>query len=144
MTAMLRRALESEGFDVADFCNLFAEWKTNWPQDEYAFWFFGKDGLYAFPKRQGESVLHHVHLPPENRAEDLARWNLQLERLSRKVSDTALVYTFDPRYGYLLLYVAREPNGHALSDMSTQETHELMNGLADQAEAFRHGGSVYL
>lgn len=49
-----------------------------------------------------------------------------------------------PLYGYLLLYIAREPNGPAISDMRIASSARFMNQLADAAEAFIHDGSVVL
>jgi hypothetical protein len=144
ISAMLRASLEADGFDVQDFCNLFAEWKTDWPEREYTYWFFGKDGEYVEPKRNGRRVLRHVHLPPELDPDEEKAWTANFERRMRKASDTALVYAYDPAHGYLLIYVAREPKGHELSDMDTPETKKLMNIFADQAEAFIFSGSVFL
>jgi hypothetical protein len=142
-TQMLRASL-ADVYDVEDLCDLFAGWKTHWPAHEYTYWFFGKDGDYAAPKRNGRRVLRHVHLPPEADPAKKDLWDKDYDGRNRKSSDTALVYAYDPANGYLLLYVAREPTGHELSDMLTQESRELMNILADQAEEFIFNGKVYL
>jgi hypothetical protein len=142
-TAMLRASV-AKLYDVDDLCDLFADWKTGWPSREHTFWFFGKDGDYVEPKRNGRRVLRHVHLPPSSDTDKAKAWDKHYDRLSRKTSDTALVYAFDPAHGHLLIYVAREPKGHELSDMATPETRRLMEIFADQAEAFIFEGAIYL
>lgn len=143
ITELLRTSLQEDGYDVEAFCDYFAEWKSS-PANEYTDWFFGKDSDYVAPRRNGRRVLRHVHLPPEQDTVKRAKWEQAFKTTSRKTSDTALVYAYDPAHGYLLIYVAREPAGHALSDMATPDTQKLMNLFADQAEAFIFGGEVYL
>lgn len=144
ITNMLRESLEAEGYDVGDFCDLFADWKTGWPAQEYTDWFFGKDGEYVAPTRNHRRVLRHVHLPPEAKAAELNQWNHDFSKKTRKTSDTSLVYAEDAAHGYLLIYVAREPVGHDLAAMKTSQTLQLMNIFADQAEKFIFEGAVYL
>jgi hypothetical protein len=88
-------------------------------------------------------VLRHVHLPPAD-AVELAEWSRLHRRRRKRTSDTCLVYAYDRHHGYLLLYVAWEPNGHAISDMSVPASARLMHQLADAAEAFIQDGSVIL
>ncbi len=89
-------------------------------------------------------VLRHVHLPPSNPV-DLAEWaKAHRRRRGRRTSNTCLVYAYDKAHGYLLLYIAREPNGHSISDMSVLASARFMNLLADAAEAFIHDGSIAL
>lgn len=142
ITALLRSDLEALGYDVDEICNLFAEWKSRGATGEYLYWFFGKDGEYAKPLRSNKRVLRHVHLPPETDEQKAAQWDVVAKRCGRKTSDTALVYAYDARHGYLLMYIAREPEGHALADLSTPDSLQLMEDLCDVAEAFIHDGSV--
>lgn len=144
MTRLLRESLEADGFDADEFAQYFGNWKALGDAGEYSDPYFGKDGEYSRPIRAGQRVLRHVHLPPESDPAEIARWNAQAKRGSRKTSDTSLVYAFDQRHGYLLIYVAREPDGHVLSDMGTKETADLMNNFADVAAAFRHDGSILI
>jgi hypothetical protein len=88
-------------------------------------------------------VLHHAHLPPTDEAA-LAEWARLRRRRRRRTSDACVIYAYAPLYGYLLLYVAREPGGHAISDMRVASSARLMNQLADAAEAFIFDGSFVL
>ena len=121
-----------------------SSWKALGAAAEFSDPYFGKDGEYSQPIRNGRRVLRHVHLPPESNPEEVGRWDAQAKRGSRKTSDTSLIYAFDARHGYLLIYVAREPDGHVLSDMGTKETVDLMNNFADVAEAFLFDGSILI
>lgn len=145
VTEHLRQDLESDSFDVQDFCELFAIWKSEWPKNEYDCYYFGKDGDYAEPKRHGRRVLRHVHLAPDDSNTDSAKdWSQKHERKSRKTSDNVLIYAEDPQHGYLLIYFAREPDGHKIADMTTPESRQLMENLADVAEAFIFNGEILI
>ncbi len=144
LTNVFRQALIADGLDPDDFAQYFAEWKEDWPKYELADFYFGKDGDYKRPLRHGKRVLRHVHLAPLDDSPDYADWCLKAKRLSRKTSDEILVYAQDQTHGFLLLHIAREPTGHELGEMATPTTHQLMNDLADVAEAFIHDGSVII
>jgi hypothetical protein len=144
ITELLRASLEDDGLDAVAFCQYFSEWKALGSAGEYSDEYFGKDGEYARPKRNNQNVLRHVHLPPESDPADLAKWNRDHTRRSRKVSDTSLIYAQDPRHGILLIYIAREPEGHTLAEMDTEESAKLMNDFCDVAEAFMHDGTVLI
>lgn len=131
------------GDDADDLAKWFAEWKSWGPAGEYSDWYFGKDGAYTEPRRNGKSVLRHVHLPPSDEdSEEFAKWELNAKRLSRKTSNNVLIYAHDATHGYLLIYFAREPNGHSIAEMKTAASKQLMEQLANVAEAFCHDGSI--
>lgn len=144
LTKLLRQALEEDGYDADDFVRYFANWKALGSSGEYSDPYFGKDGEYARPLRDGRRVLRHVHLPPESNPEEVAKWDRASKRCARKTSDTSLIYAYDGRHGYLLIYIVREPNGHAFAEMATRECKELMEQLADVASAFLHGGEILI
>lgn len=98
------------------------------------------------PNRGGEGAwccATPICQPPADPAE-LAEWSRLHRRRRRRTSDASVIYAYAPLYGYLLLYIAREPNGHAISDMRIASSARFMNQLADAAEAFIHDGSVVL
>jgi hypothetical protein len=150
LTTLLRQALIDEGFDPDEFAQYFAEWKVLGPAGEYTDYYFGKDGFYERPKRCGRRVLRHVHLPPDPPVDGqrpspaFADWELDSQRCRRKTSDTSLIYAEDPGHGFLLIYLAREPQGHKLARMDTPEAQQLMNQLADVAEQFIFSGTIIL
>ena len=92
ITQMLAEALSNDGYDVKDYIQHFKDWKTDWPAEEYNFWFFGKNGEYKFPLRHGKRVMAHVHLPPELIAKEKANWEKADKHRSRKTSHNHLVY----------------------------------------------------
>ena len=144
LTALLRDALVAQGDDPDLYCDYFAEWKSWGPSGEFSDWYFGKDGYYRKPVRNHKQVLRHVHLPPVTDKKKAATWDWQAKKGLLKASNTALVYAQDPHHGFLLIYIAREPDGHALSDMLTDATRKLMNDFCDVAEAFIHDGSILI
>jgi len=144
VTKLLRQVLDAEGADPDHFAEQFAKWKRGWPALEFSNFYFGKDGDYTRPVRNGQRVLRHVHLPPAQGSPAFQAWALRARRESRKTSDAILVYAQDPSHGYLLLFIAREPHGHSLGDMGTPDIVKLMNGLADAAEQFIFTGNVVI
>ena len=142
LTKVFRQALIDDGLYPDDFAQYFAEWKQAWPRHELTDFYFGKDGDYKKPLRHGKRVLRHVHLAPTEDSPDYDEWCRKANRGSRKTSDEILVYAEDRTHGFLLLYIAREPTGHELGDMATPITRQLMNDLAEVAEAFIHNGSI--
>lgn len=120
------------------------------PEGLYDDYYFGKDGFYREPKRFGRPVLQHVHLPPlepdpgKSPSEAYLKWQRKWRYRGRKTSDTSLIYAHDPAHGYLLIYLAREPMGHEISEMVTAESREFMNNLADVAEMFIFNGKVMI
>ncbi|MDM0029895.1 type II toxin-antitoxin system YafO family toxin [Variovorax saccharolyticus] len=143
LSDLLYDALEAEGVGPDWFADQFADWKALGTAGEYASFYFGKDGAYAEPRRGGCMVLRHAHLPPGDPAA-LAEWARLHRRRRRRTSDTCVIYTQDARFGYLLLYIAREPTGHAISDMRVPAAARFMSQLADAAEAFMHDGAIVL
>ncbi len=144
VTKLLRQVLDAEGADPDHFAEQFAKWKRGWPALEFSNFYFGKDGDYTRPVRNGQRVLRHVHLPPDPLSPAYRTWEQRAARGSRKTSDAVLVYAQDASHGFLLLYIAREPHGHSLGDMDTPDTAQLMNGLADAAEHFIFTGNVII
>lgn len=145
ITQMLTEALVADGYDVEDYRRQFRKWKTDWDREEFCFWFFGKDGYYKFPLRDGKQVMRHVHLPPETAPDAKRFWTAQFRRKGMKTSNTALVYAGDKALNrYLLIYVLAEPDGHKIADMLTPDDAELMNSLTDQAAEYIDTGRVYL
>lgn len=142
-TELLRQNLIDDGLDPDDFAQYFAEWKAEGEAGENLDYYFGKDGFYSVPKRAGRMVLRHVHMLPDDEKE-LAKWDRAWQRRSRKTSDTALIYAYDPAHGFLLMHLAREPQGHTLAKMETPESKKFMNQLADVAEAFIFNGDVLI
>lgn len=144
LTAILRAALLAEEVDPDAYARRFGEWKDDFPEGEFDDYEFGKDAAYARPLRGNRHVLWHVHLPPETDKVAIADWTVKWQRGSRRTSDTALIYTRDANFGYLLLYIAREPHGHSIADMSIGASAKLMNQLADAAETFMQSGNITL
>lgn len=144
LTEVFRQALIADGLDPDGFAAYFACWRADWPKHEFTDFYFGKDGGYRKPTRDGKRVLRHVHMAPADTSPAMARWKASWKHRKRKTSDEVLVYTYDPAHGYLLLHLAKEPTGHALSDMDTNATRDLMNDLADVAEAFIFDGTVLI
>lgn len=144
LSALLYDAFDEEGIDADVFADTFAEWKALGAAGEFSSFYWGKDGAYSHPQRGGKMVLRHVHLPPSDPTA-LAEWaKMHRRRRGRRTSNTCLLYAHDRTHGYLLLYVAREPHGHSISDMSVPASARLMNQLADAADAFIHDGSITL
>lgn len=159
LTRAFREALEADGADPADLLESFADWKEDWPHWEDADYYFGKDGDYRTPTRGNKAVLRHVHMPPEDPADwpadapplseekltkiqwERTNWDKMWgwERAARwRTSSRVLVYVDGGRYGYLLIHLAREPDGH---DEVTANMR-LMEQWADVADAFIHDGTV--
>lgn len=144
LTALLRGSLLGVTLDPDGFATYFGEWKALGTSGEYLDYYFGKDGYYYQPKRMGRFVLKHVHLPPDGTVapKALASWERNWNRSRKKTSDTSLIYAEDSIHGYLLIYIAREPQGHELAQMATLATKTFMNQLADVAEEFIHQGAI--
>lgn len=142
VTEMLGDSLRAAGWNPDVLADEFREWKADGAAGEHTSYYYGKDGEYEAPLRNGKRVLRHVHMPPESDAAAKGAWELQWRRRSRKTSDAALIYAYDPLYGYLLLYFAVEPTAHSLAQMNDAHCAELMHLLADIAEAFIHDGTV--
>jgi hypothetical protein len=144
ITKILKDGLEADGYDVASFCEYFSQWKAAGAAGEFSDWFFGKDGFYAHPKRNNRHMLRHVHLPPENDPFEIESWGKKADKYALKVSDTALIYAYDSVYGYLLIYIVREPDAHEIARMATPESKRLMENLCDVAEEFIFTGKVMI
>jgi hypothetical protein len=138
-TALLRQVLADAGMDVDDLLEEFCAWKV---KGEFSNYYFGKDGAYSEPRRNGRSVLWHVHVPPESDPVALAKWDRAWRFGSRMSSDAALIYTYDPAHGFLLLFYAIEPTAHSLAEMNDFDSRELMTLLADVAEQFIFRGTI--
>lgn len=159
LTQAFRETLEAEGANPDDLADEFAAWKQDWPYWEDRDYYFGKDGDYHTPKRGNRSVLRHVHMPPEDptawpddapplSAEKHAKilkersdWakNWAWKRAARyRTSSRVLVYVDGGRHGYLLIHLAREPDGHD----EVTASKRLMEMWADVADAFIHDGTV--
>ncbi len=128
--------------DVEALVEEFRLWKAAGPDGEFTNYYFGKDAAYAEPRRNGRSVLRHVHMPPASDADALDKWERAWRFNSRKTSDAALIYAYDPAHGYLLLYYAIEPTAHSLADMNDLDAKEVMHLCADIAERFIFDGVV--
>lgn len=142
VTDVLRQTLSDAGMDTDALIEEFRSWKAEGDKGEFTNYYFGKDAAYTEPRRNGRSVLRHVHMPPESDADALYKWDRAWRFNSRKTSDAALIYAYDPAYGYLLLYYAIEPTAHGLSNMNEPESKELMHLLADIAEHFIFDGLI--
>lgn len=161
LTQAFRSALEADGANSADLADAFAAWKQDWPYWEDRDYYFGKDGDYHTPKRGNRPVLRHVHMPPEDPhdwpadapplseehlkkiQEERSKWDRLWgwERAARyRTSSRVLVYVDGGRHGFLLIHLAREPDGHDEVTASMR----LMEMWADVAEAFIHNGSVVM
>ena len=143
LSDLLYDTFEEEGLDPDVFADEFQAWKALGPAGEYSNFYFGKDGFYFEPKRHHQMVLRHVHLPPSS-PQELAEWSRAHRRRRRRTSNTCLIYAYDKAHGYLLLFIAREPNGHVISDLRISASVRLLNQLADAAEAFIHDGAITL
>ena len=161
LTEVFFAALKADGADPDSLAEAFAEWRQGWPKFENSDYYFGKDGYYRTPVRNRKMVVHHVHMPPENpdawpaeapalsaekrakiRAE-IQQWDKMwdLKRAGRfRTSSRVLVYVDGGRHGYLLLHLAREPDGHD----ETTDNKRLMNVMADVADAFIHDGTILI
>ena len=137
-TRRLYDDLEAEGIDPDWFADLLAEWKSLGPAGEYSSFYFGKDGACRTKAGRAHGASP-AHLPPVDAAA-LAERCRQHRRRRRRTSDACFIYAH--AYGHLLLYIAHEPNGHAISDMRVASSARFMNQLADAAEAFIFDGSV--
>jgi hypothetical protein len=131
------------GFLKLDY---FIEEFTYWKSDgAFSNWQFGKDGFYENPKSSvGKMCLRHVHLPPIFDVNKRRRWELIWNGAIRghyRTSNTILVYAEDAHYGYLLIQLLIEPDGHKVADRRTQEHAELMQDMVDEAELFQHTGT---
>lgn len=157
LTKVFRAALEAEDSDPDILAEAFSKWKQDWPKFRDAEYYFGKDGYYRTPMRNGKPVVMHVHMPPETpdprlvpslakQAKILAeiqKWDEKCEQRRHahyRTSSRVLVYVDGGRHGYLLLHLAREPDGHD----ETTANKRLMNEMADVAEAFIHNGTILI
>lgn len=159
LTQAFRDALEADGADPDVLLEAFAAWRKDWPYWEDADYEFGKDGDYHTPKRGNKAVLRHVHMPPEDPAvwpedapplseaqvqkirRERSNWDKawDQERAARwRTSSRVLVYVDGGRHGYLLIHLAREPEGHD----EVTANKRTMEMWADVAEAFIHDGTV--
>ena len=161
LTKELREALEADGADPEVLLEAFAAWKKDWPRWEDRDYYFGKDGNYHTPKRNNRAVLRHVHMPPEDPkawpesspplspeqrdkiATELDNWDKLWDRrrgARYRTSSRVLVYVDGGRHGFLLIHLAREPEGH---DEVTANARALER-WADVADAFIHFGNASL
>lgn len=161
LTAVFRQELVADGADPKSLIDGFAEWKDRWPLFEHAEYYFGKDGEYHSPTRTGKRVLSHVHMTPEDPdnwpanqpplskeervkvLKELEKWDKRwrLKQSARnRTSSRVLVYVDGGRHGYLLLHLAKEPNGHD----ETTANLQLLHDLADVAEAFIYNGTILI
>jgi hypothetical protein len=161
LTKAFRDALEADGANPDGLADDFAAWRQDWPYWEDRDYYFGKDGDYHTPTRGTKAVLRHVHLPPEDPAdwpadapqlsdqqvqkivEERRNWKKMWDwkRSARnRTSSRVLVYVDGRRHGYLLIHLAREPDGHDEVTANMQ----LMEMWADVADAFIHDGTVLM
>lgn len=161
LTRVFRDVLLAAGANPDDLAQGFAEWKEAWPKWEDRDFYFGKDGDYHTPRRNGEFVLRHVHMPPEDPCnwpddspplapDQKARIEMEVQEWNKawkkgragryRVSSRVLVYVDGGRHGYLLLDLAREPDGHD----SIPANKAQMERWADIAERFRLDGTVLI
>ena len=84
----------------------FSEWKSG---DEFEHPIFCHD--------QVENGLHHVHMVPLNKIEDLKKWDAQMVKKHtrhKRRSDRYLLFADGGRFGYLLIQILDDPGAHAL------------------------------
>jgi hypothetical protein len=154
-----REALLEVGADPEVLIEAFSEWKRDWPTWEDRDYYFGKDGEYHSPRRSNRAVLRHVHMPPEDPAAwpdegavlseegrakvaaERVRWDLAWNRRRAaryRTSSRVLVYVDGGPNGYLLLHLAREPDGHD----EVVANRRVLERWADIADDFIHFGIV--
>ncbi|MDK4696635.1 type II toxin-antitoxin system YafO family toxin [Kingella negevensis] len=116
----------------------FKEWK----KAESESFLFGKDGAYISPKVNGESyVLRHVHLVPLLDVEQLAKWQQNWQRGSRRTSNRALVYAQD-NHRFLLIDILPEPVAHEIAQMKNEQAKKMMLLFAQIAESYIYHNEI--
>lgn len=141
LTGQLQDQLLAVGADPKAFANAFAEWKADWPANEYESKLFGKDGAYLAPKVDGELGLRHVHIVPMQCEKSSRRWWKAWRYRSRKTSDRHLVYV-EHKGNFLLIYILDEPDAHSVAHMKTPADKALMKKFAIIAEDFIFDGTI--
>lgn len=140
LTEHLRSQFDDGG---ADLLRMFSDWKALGPAGEYHHYYFGKDGEYDRPLVDGKKVLRHVHILPDDNSPYMANWNRDWKYKTRKRSDDVLIYSpYSQRFGYLLIAVILEPNGHDFAEMRTPEDAAAMGGFASVADQFLWDGTI--
>lgn len=150
VTQLFRDTLNDGEFTADELAQYFSEWKAMGEFGVHRDYYFGKDGFYDKPRSGGRRVLRHVHFAPgapapnEHPSEAYLKWELQWKHGGRKTSDTSLIYAHDPGHGYLLIYMAREPEGHQIARMDTAETRDFMHNLVFAADRFIFNGEILI
>lgn len=140
ITQALTRQMLADGINPDTFIQKFLDWKAG---DEYGSYLFGKDGAYARPKMHGMPyALRHAHLVPLLDQEQLVNWHKAWRRRGRKTSDRCLIYAGNNQQEFLLIFILSEPDAHAVAQMQTVQTREIMTGFLDVAAEFLHTGRV--
>lgn len=143
ITTVFSQALAQIGYNSTAFAAGFATWKASAATAGVKDPFYGKDDPYTRPLgNKGQTLLWHVHIRPENRPNEVLDWDQRTRDGQVKTSDAVLIYTFEPQYGYLLLWALRESGAHAFARMSTPEATSSMRSLATIAEEFMFWGRV--
>jgi hypothetical protein len=138
-TSELASALTAQA--LADLIDEFEFYKSQWPESEDKFYYFGKDGGYSFPQLTESHQIRHVHLWPSFDSPESKAWESGWARTekskkpTRKTSNRALVYAQDG-HQYLLIYILPEPDAHYIAQGLTSETAALMNRFKEICEAF--------
>lgn len=143
ITKVLKTTLESQSVDVTAFQFAFANWRHNWPQNEYTNEFFGKDVPYQTPLVDGQkNILRHVHITPIAELEERRKWYYFFRLRKKKTSDRHLVYVNGGPLGYLLIDILEEPYAHKIALMETREDAQVMRTFAKIAEEFLIDGTI--
>lgn len=119
---------------VEAFAKAFDEWKSAQPASEYLSYVFGLDVPYVRPpaNQVNEGGFWHVHLVPLQSGEELAQWNKDFSRKTRKTSNRALVYatkTVALQQKFLLIYILQK-DAHEIARMESDAHKVLMTKLA--------------
>lgn len=144
-TTAIRTQIAALEEDPSNFAAEFDRWKAAGERGEYNSFLFGKDGAYTSPKVDSvPNVLRHVHLVPLSDPVARRTWDRQWGRRTRKVSDRALVYASDARYGHLLIFILNEPEAHLVAKMISPDHKRLMMKFAAVASRFIQDGKIII
>jgi len=132
LTSQLEAQLTGTPFPPLLLQQQFSKWKNG---DEYGSYLFSRD------KTDPQTKLSHAHMVPVNDLQALAAWDehWKKRRPHRRLSDRYVVYTHDPRHGYLLIALIGDPGAHALW---TPAGKPLLANFETVADNFIFNGTV--